>query len=121
MSVAKVMGILSFTTVVLLYNGTASYVRSYDGTTEGFRSDFNAVAPFHWANGSLRYKDPQNRGLVCVCKKKSPIKIRVLQLPFKVRNLHSANQIVEGLLLLLNALANSNNKEAFYNCVASLL
>ena len=45
MSVAKVMGILSFTTVVQLYNGT-ELLRSYDGTTEasfGFRSGFNAV------------------------------------------------------------------------------
>ena len=45
------MGILSFTTVIQLYNGTtksANLLRSYDGTTEvniGFRWGFNAVAP----------------------------------------------------------------------------
>ena len=46
MSVAKVMGILSFTNVLQLYNGM-ELLRSYDGTTEasfGFRSGFNAVA-----------------------------------------------------------------------------
>ena len=46
MSVAKVMVILTFTTVVQLYNGT-ELLRLYDGTTEasfGFRSGFNAVA-----------------------------------------------------------------------------
>ena len=44
MSVAKVMAILSFTTVVQLYNGTTNS-RSYDGTMEGnfgFRLGFNA-------------------------------------------------------------------------------
>ena len=52
MSVAKVMANLSFTTVVQLYNGTTKS-RSYDGTTErsfGFRSGFNAVAPFYGLN-----------------------------------------------------------------------
>ena len=45
MSVAKVMAILSFTTVVQLYNGTTKS-RSYDGSTE--RSfGFNALASFH--------------------------------------------------------------------------
>ena len=62
MSVAKVMGILSFTTVVQLYNSTTKS-RSYDGTTErsfGFKSGFHASTAtalelnFFWSRTNVK-------------------------------------------------------------------
>ena len=48
MSEAKVMGILSFTTVVQLYNGTTSYVRSYDGTFSCFTANLQIFTLFYF-------------------------------------------------------------------------